>query len=96
MMNRKLTISACQEEIKNMLSILATVSLRSLPKDIQHLTAAVSQSVDPNLLNHPDIEDELVKTFLRALSLCTQLGIDIESKIRSLFLEFYRRSFIAG
>jgi len=51
--------------------------------------------MDPNLLNNEKVVEEILTSFLNAIILAGQLGIDIESKINEYLIQLERESLFA-
>ena len=60
------------------------------------LVKRFKSAMNPNILNNPDIQDELVTTLLNLLMIASELGMDLENKALGLIEEMEQPFFVSS
>jgi hypothetical protein len=90
-----MSVSEIQDRIKTLITHFTANPNMKSPFFNPELVRSIRKMVDPNLLNNEKVAEEIITTFLNAIILAGQLGIDIESKINEYLIQLEREAIFA-
>lgn len=90
-----MSISEVQDRISAIISHLTVIQYNSTSQSNSKIKTSLRRMMDPNLLNNEKVVEEILSSFLNAIILAGQLGIDIESKINEYLIQLERESLFA-
>jgi len=90
-----MSVAEIQDRVKILISHLSAQSDLKSPFYNPNLMASIRKMIDPNLLNNEKVADEIITTFLNAIILAGQLGIDIEKKVNEYLIQLEREALMA-
>jgi hypothetical protein len=89
-----MSVSEIQDRVKTLINHFSHGTVKS-PFFNPKLVKSLQKMMDPNLLNNEKVAEDIISTFLNAIILAGQLGIDIETKVNEYLIQLEREALFA-